>query len=172
MLRRGPLTVWGLRIPQGVQLQRPGPMTNPMPRRTALPVVLLSALLFAGCHRGPIELIDLDRVLDILSEELKRPIDAAATDSVEIAKTEDGKVAGLEESAEKPEMTRQFLDRFAKSLNAAKLLSTPIGVRMDSSGSMYGFTDHDRNMQQNGAQAVRALAETPLLTTDQTNAPQ
>ena len=126
-------------------------MTNPTPRRTALPVVLLSALLLTGCNRGPIELVNLDRVLDILSEELKRPIDSTATGSVEIAKAEDGQVAGLEESAEKKEMTEQFLDRFAQSLNAAQLLSTPIGVRMDSSGSMYGFSDYDGNMQQNGS---------------------
>ncbi|MFN3241979.1 MAG: hypothetical protein ACE37K_10740 [Planctomycetota bacterium] len=126
-------------------------MTIPTPRRTALPVALLSALLLTGCHRGPIEVIDLDQVLDILSEELKRPIDGATPETVEIDKAEDGKVAGLDETAVKPEMTQQFLTRFAKALNAAQLMTTPIGVRMDGSGSLYGFTDHDRNMQQNGS---------------------
>ena len=114
--------------------------------------LLLVGLLFVSFSMGcgsdeVVEVIDLNRVLDVMTATLD-----------ELKSTP---VEGVEKNAEGTETTATktlakedialFLRQFEKDLNAAKLLSTPIGAGMSKSGAITGFTDQDKNGIRDGS---------------------
>lgn len=113
----------------------------------ATAIVLM--LLVAGCGRSRrIEVIDLDRVLTILDTVMKTPIGDGST-TPEVGKPEAGKLSEnetvriepIDSNDERADLTAEFLTRFSTALNAAKMMSRPIGVVLESSGAMLGFSD-------------------------------
>ena len=97
--------------------------------------VIVSVLLtlVAGCGDVSVEVVDLNKVLDIFDQTL-----------TELDKKEGGdeaEVAEVKADQEKPEKRKEFLDLYAKNLNAAKLIKSKIGVQMEESGDVIGFKD-------------------------------
>ncbi|MFT7534637.1 MAG: hypothetical protein ACI85K_000586 [Hyphomicrobiaceae bacterium] len=125
-------------------------------------------LLVTGCGRSRrIEVIDLDRVLTILDTVMKTPIgdgttttevgntDAGNTEAGKLGENETVRIEPIDSNDERADLTAEFLTRFSTALNAAKMMSRPIGVLLESSGAMLGFSDSngdgymssgDRNM--------------------------
>ena len=107
--------------------------------------LLLAGLLFVtlsmGCGSDEVvEVIDLNRVLDIMTATL----DELKSTPVEGAEATTTKTLPKEDIA-------LFLRQFEKDLNAAKLLSVPIGTSMSKSGAIAGFTDEDKNGIRDGS---------------------
>ena len=88
-------------------------------------------LLVVGCGRSRrIEVIDLDRVLTILDAVMKTPISGEASPPPASEPVEGGlvEVERLESGAEREDLTSAFLAQFSEALNAAQLMSMPIGT--------------------------------------------
>ncbi|MFK7742913.1 MAG: hypothetical protein AB8H80_21555 [Planctomycetota bacterium] len=136
-------------------------MTTQTPRRTALQValpLLLLAISTSGCSTRSrrIEIIDLDKVLDVFSETLKSPIDGntpadASPGASQTTLAPGSEVTALGADQEKPELTEKFLTQFGTALNNAKLMSTPIWARMDGNGSILGYSDYDGSRTKGGS---------------------
>ena len=130
-------------------MQRPSRLWIP---NATLVVSLLLTLVLAGCNRRTVEVIDLDRVLTTLDKVMQQPInpDAAApppaTDPIDPTTA----VAPIVVEEEKPELTVEFLRRFAADLNAAKLMGQPIGVMYEPNGSILGFSDENGDQRKSG----------------------
>lgn len=100
----------------------------------AIVVLFVSA---CGGGGGPqVEIIDLNKVLDISKNTLNE-MDAKAGD----------KKIDANDAAAKQKYMDEFNQTLAKNLNAAKLMSTPIGTKVEREGSILGFTDTNKNMQ-------------------------
>jgi hypothetical protein len=124
-------------------------MLIPIGRVLAVALVLL----VVGCGRSRrIEVIDLDRVLTILDAVMKTPISGGASPPPVSKPAENGlvEVERLESGAEREDLTSEFLTRFSEALNAAQLMSMPIGVVLESSGAMLGFTDYNGDHEKGG----------------------
>lgn len=118
----------------------------------ATAVVLM--LLVTGCGGSRrIEVIDLDRVLTILDAVMKTPISGEASPPAASnpAESETVEVERLDSGAEREALTSEFLTRFSTALNAAQLMSRPVGVVLESSGAMLGFTDSNGDHKKSGS---------------------
>ena len=117
-------------------------------RYVIVPFCLVMLALVGGCSSTPVEVVDLNKVLDIFSATLTEldgkqaaDVDAAAGDDAE-----NQAVVGVEVvDAEDKEKTESFITLFRTKLNAAKLVSKPIGVKIEDSGVINGFADNDNN---------------------------
>jgi len=111
-------------------------------------------LLVTGCGGSRrIEVIDLDRVLTVLDTVMKTPI-GDGTPTPEGGKPAEGgavEIERIDPNDERKDLTAEFLTRFSTALNAAKLMSKPIGVVLESSGAMLGFTDYNGDGNKSGS---------------------
>lgn len=126
-------------------------------RRFQISCIIASlVLLTTGCGRPAVEVIDLNGVLTIMASVLDEQNAAsqmteksAAEDENQLTDDESVAAAMLTQSiatTERDTATEQdFAQEFSKRLNEAKLLSTPIGVSVDETGDVIGFTDSNRN---------------------------
>ena len=106
-------------------------------------LVALALLLpmAVGCGGGDdVEVVDLNRVLDVLAQVLEEPLPLVQPATEPAAK----EIQPIAEAD--PAKEGEFLKRFAKALNDAKLVKSPIGVSMLADGSIEGFTDANTNM--------------------------
>lgn len=112
--------------------------------RIIMVTLMISALLvFSGCSSQRNEIVDLDKVLDIMKSTLDE-LDATQTEGPY------GDVSGdtikpLDSGSQNPEYNRMFVERFSANLNNAKIASSPIGVSMVQDGSVEGFIDQNAN---------------------------
>lgn len=129
-------------------------------------------LLFAACSSRTADLVDLDKVLDIMVatlDELKdTPVawsesnnNAPATrvaaqenradnmqiinDSLDQGAINDSAIHTIEVSAQSDVDNDIFLKTFANNLNAAELTNQPIGTAILGDGSVAGFIDANSN---------------------------
>ena len=138
-------------------------------RHAIVPFCLVMLALVSGCSSSAsVEVVDLNKVLDVFSATLteldgkeaadvkaEAEGDAKAGDvKTEVAKASGAKgqavaaqkVVGIEVVDEEDKAkTDSFVKLFRTKLNAAKLLSTPIGVKIEESGIINGFADKDSN---------------------------
>lgn len=124
-----------------------------------LVAALLVSLTLTGCGASyNVEMIDLDKVLDILIATLDE-LDGGDADSVDAtavakATTGDGEAAtevAVPETANDEAKDKQFANAFRINLNAAKLMSQPIGISVNDAGEIQGFTDtNNDNVQGSG----------------------
>ena len=140
---------------------------------------LLSALML-GCQGSSPELIDLNRVLDLLAEVLDAQSQQRASDAAIIASDDGatgsdnatqrasgdeglvasattlndaaGSVVPLDPTNVDPQAEKAFLEAFAQKLNAASLISSPMGVTMNESGEIVGFKDPNQNAAMDGGE--------------------
>lgn len=107
----------------------------------------------------PVEIIDLDKVINLLAESLDetdieritkagdKELDALAARPGAAAKGPLAPAKDLDQEAE-----GAFMGRFAGKLNAARVWSQPIGVMILADGRLQGFVDPNRNNQKEGAE--------------------
>jgi len=128
-------------------------------RATFLICAVGVAIVFLnGCSAGqnaPVHVVDLNKVLDILDKVLQEPLpgDAAGKNEQDKAAAPENEAADENQIAEVKDdkaMTDAFLNQFADQLNAAKLISAPIGVRFQPAGSIEGFVDNNKDMKMSG----------------------
>ena len=116
-----------------------------MKKFSSLLVGLLFVIFSVGCGSDEVvEVIDLNRVLDVMTATLDELKNTPVKDA-------DINAEGAETKALPKEDIALFLSHFEKNLNAAKLLSTPIGTSMSKSGTITGFTDQDKNGVRDGS---------------------
>ena len=120
-----------------------------MKMRHTIPFCLAMLALVAGCSSSvTVDVIDLNKVLDIFSKTLteldgQKPADVNAEAGGNVKAQA---VVGIEAvDEEDKEKTESFVKLFRTKLNAAKLVSTPIGVKIEDSGVINGFADKDKN---------------------------
>ncbi len=115
-------------------------------RPTPLHIVLLLAgvVIASGCARRSQEVIDLNRVLAIFDQTLKSETEK----SVDPAEGPDA------DKPEQPEITQEILSKFATNLNAAHLISSHIGVELDQSGAIQGFTDTNKSSRRDSYEQI------------------
>jgi hypothetical protein len=137
---------------------------------TVVTLVLILALL--GCSSSPEqtqpvksvtkdEIINLDRVLDILADTLermdlekianatKKELDAMAARPDTAVEENVVPVNRLDEDND-----RQFVRKFALALDRARLISRPIGLNILPNGAVQGFIDVNRNKRKDGDDEV------------------
>ena len=108
-----------------------------------------------GCQSTAVDVIDLNKVLDEFQAtltELDGKEAAAAKADGEDAEAEEQEIVGIEVVKEEDDAKKEkFLSLFTTKLNAAKLISKPIGVTLHESGTINGFADIDKdNVQDAG----------------------
>ncbi len=120
---------------------------------------LVGLLALNGCSSGNVEVVDLNKVLDVFQATLTEldGVDESVTASSVTGTSPDNGAetpnatdpgAAKEEPAkqeEKEEHTTKFLTLFAKKLNEAKVSANPVGVEFAQSGTIKGFTDTNSN---------------------------
>lgn len=117
-------------------------------RRVILPFCLVLMALVCGCSTVAVDVVDLNKVLDLFAESLSElDGDKAANVNAEGGDDTDSKaVVGIEVvQDEDKSKTDSFIKLFRTKLNAANLVSTPIGVKIEESGVINGFADSDNN---------------------------
>lgn len=117
-------------------------------RHVTLPFCLVLLALVGGCNSVAVDVVDLNKVLDLFAESLTE-LDGKEAANVKAEGGDDANdqaVVGIEvvESEDKSK-TDSFVKLFRSKLNAAKLVSKPIGVKIEESGVINGFADSDNN---------------------------
>lgn len=120
-------------------------------------------LLFAGCGTQPVDVVDLNKVIDalvVVLDEGQKPADpgltlgaeangVASASSAEVTST--AEIEAIEPSKQNPAMEKEFLTKFASKLNEVKAMNGPVGVGMSAGGEIVGFKDSDGdNVQDMG----------------------
>jgi len=121
-------------------------MNQPTKSRRAPGLLGLAALslLLSGCGSSNVEVIDLNRVLEIFDKVATSEVpEDFATGQTGLEQDAEARVVAVDDTD--PTRRKAFLDAFAKALNDAKLISTHIGVEMHSDGSIRGFADRNKN---------------------------
>jgi len=110
---------------------------------------------FCGCKGTQVDVVDLNKVLDLFQAsltELDGKESANAVAGAEGETTEEG-VVGIEVVEKEDEAKKnEFLTLFTAKLNAAKLVSKPIGVTLHDSGTINGFADVNKNSAQDAGE--------------------
>jgi hypothetical protein len=102
--------------------------------------------MLSACGGQRVEVINLNRVLDVMKSTLKE-MDAKGG----------GAKIDPKDTAAVQKYMNDFNTAFAKNLNAAKLMKTPIGTKVEREGSILGFTDKNKNMQLDYGRGERRL---------------
>lgn len=120
------------------------------------PVLIAVLLVFAGCEDDYRPNVDLDKVLEVVSQTMQSPVPAGLNDEMPrditnpSGQTGTSKVVELSEDEVSTELDVAFLNQLATELNNAELNDKPLGVRLADSGAIVGFTDENRDMVCNG----------------------
>lgn len=131
-----------------------------MKATTALLSLVL--MLTAGCSNSSEsggryqEAVDLDRVLTAFDRAVSKSNKTAApSPGAGGAATVESLRSTTQPPAQAPAdpaKTKAFLALFAAELNAAKLVSTSVGVQMRSDGAIEGFEDKNRNTSRDAGE--------------------
>ncbi len=107
----------------------------------------VACLSVLGCTASaPVEVIDLNKVLDVLVTVLDDPAGGAPGKATATGEGDtEGKVVEVPVDKQNPALEKEFEKKFAGKLNAAKLMSSPIGIDVNDKGEILGFVDADRN---------------------------
>jgi len=110
-------------------------------RLAGLLLITWATLAFTGCQPEPIDVVDLNQVLNELAASLAE-LDANADEQRE------HELTALASRDEHAGDRQQFLDAFARNLTSIEMISQPIGVIMVDSGDLFGFGDLDTDNQR------------------------
>lgn len=107
-------------------------------------LIPLATFMFSGCRAEPIDVADLNQVLNELAASLAQ-LDAHSADQ------QGQKLAAITADEEHTADRQAFLDAFANNLNRIDMISQPFGVVMVESGDLFGFGDlNSDNRRDNG----------------------
>lgn len=111
--------------------------------KKAFSILIVFALMMTvvSCGKKKAEVIDLNKVLDIMTATL----DELKETPVEGVDINPASIQPIYNEDQKAEYTDIFVQAFAKKLNEANLMSTTIGVGMLNDGSVEGFVDANNN---------------------------
>ena len=99
-------------------------------RKLKLSFYFFTAMLMAGCSGDAVEVIDLNRVLDVMVTTLDQ------------TQTKMGAAANSEvDEATKSKALAEFNTIFTDNLNAAKIYSQPLATTENGDASFSGFVD-------------------------------
>ncbi len=104
-------------------------------KKIILMIAVFSLIFIQGCSSDRVEMVDLDRVLDIMAETIEsleeRPgnVSLVANESI----------MAIDPDHQSSEKTDLFLVTFENNLNSANLISDPIRPVMDSGGTVVGY---------------------------------
>jgi len=101
-----------------------------------LVAILLSAMV--GCGSSKVEVVDLNKVLDVFSSTLTE-LDKKHADKGET------EVAAVKPEEDKEDQRQEFIDLYAANLNKAKVSTISVGVEMTPAGDITGFGDANSN---------------------------
>ena len=124
-------------------------------RHVIVPFCLVLMALVGGCSTITVDVVDLNRVLDLFAETLteldgEKPANVNAEGGGDAGEQA---VVGIEVVAEEDkDKTESFIKLFRTKLNAANLVSTTIGVKIEESGVITGFADADNNNVMSGGE--------------------
>lgn len=112
--------------------------------------------LFAGCSSEPVEVVDLNKVLDalvaVLDENGEKGVEttnATVADASNPEVTTNKQIAAIDPAKQDPEKEATFLTRYADKLNEMKVLSSgKVGVSFTQGGEIVGFKDTNENRTQ------------------------
>lgn len=125
---------------------------KPNPVFASLILIAIGISFFSGCQsRTAVEVVDLNKVLDIYDRAVKSKEDPELANSETANSTTANSAAANSTTEDKPtteenaEDTKAFLKLFADELNKASLIKSTIGVDIQVSGIIRGFVDRDKN---------------------------
>ena len=104
-------------------------------KKIALIFSLFSLFTIVGCG-SKVEMVDLDKVLDIISDTLDSLANTSIDDGTVDQST--GTVEAIAPEKINPEHEQLFLSTLEDNLNAAQLISDPIDAAMKADGSISG----------------------------------
>ncbi|CAM2010482.1 hypothetical protein [Acanthopleuribacter pedis] len=101
--------------------------------------LLTACLLFASaCSTTQVEVIDLNKVLDVMTATIDSFADQKVEGAEEGANAEEVLAAA---ASDNQVVSSEFLATYTKNLNEAKVMSTPVGTLMRPDGAIEGFQD-------------------------------
>jgi len=113
-------------------------------------LITLLLLTLAACSGStPVEVVDLNKVLDVMVTTLDQ--EQAKMGSEFQGKSED--------PAAREEFMTRFNVKYAENLNKAKLMSQPIGTSVNKDGSISGFIDPNKNMTMDAGEQKIFIVE-------------
>jgi len=98
-------------------------------------IVAIAALVVASCGGPKVEVINLNKVLDVMVATLNTLKKENKTEKKPEAAT----------AEEKKKFMETFNERYITDLNNAKLMSKPLATRVNADGSITGFEDINKN---------------------------
>lgn len=119
-------------------------------------ICLALLLIVGGCQSQAVNIVDLNKVLDIFQATLNEldGTDVAQAKvngsddnaDVESGEAKESEVVGIEVVKEEDKAKQEkFVSLFRTKLNAAKVSAVPVGVTMDASGAIKGFADANQD---------------------------
>ncbi|MCP4698140.1 MAG: hypothetical protein GY862_15000 [Gammaproteobacteria bacterium] len=121
-------------------------------------------LFLSGCGSSePVEVIDLNKVLDVVVDSMKQTSDKQAgggvagdkqdvASSAETAETAEPAETPKVSDAEKAKKMAEFLALCTENMNKAKLISKPIGLGLLKDGTIEGFVDPNKNSKKDSGE--------------------
>lgn len=113
-----------------------------MNQKRNLLIILFLMFICLGCTSQPVEVIDLNKVLDIFNATM----DEFKQTPMEGVSATTGTITPVGMENQNPKYDAMFIQAFAENLNSAKLMSRPLGVGMKSDGALEGFIDPNQNL--------------------------
>lgn len=112
--------------------------------------VMIAAFVFMGCSSEQVEVVDLNKVLDVMANTL----DSFKTEKAEGSEVgADGKLATIDPTKENKEYMNKFVTKYQSDLNALPIMkTTAVGVALNSDGSVEGYADNNKNLKKDGSE--------------------
>lgn len=101
--------------------------------------MMFTLAVLPGCKKDTQEVVDLDRVLQVLDRVLAQDPDASESNQDQV--NDSSNTLDFED----PTKRQAFLDLLAKELNAEKIITEHIGVMLSVNGEIIGFKDKNKN---------------------------
>ncbi len=102
-----------------------------------------AALVLSACSSSTTEIIDLNRVLDVMVDTFDQMEGRAQGDA--LSETAD--------EAAQQQWMQEFNTAYAGNLNAAQIYSKPLGTEVLADGSISGIVDDNQNMIRDNGEA-------------------
>lgn len=109
-------------------------------------MAILFMVATVGCGSSNVEVVDLNKVLDVFAQTLTE------LDSKHADKGGEADVAVVDEANEKAEFQKEFVELYADNLNKAKLVSGSVGVIMAPSGDIEGYKDTNSDKKKSSGE--------------------
>ncbi len=118
-------------------------------KKWSFPLLLSAGLLITSCSSTPVEVIDLNKVLDVMVATMDQFADKKVEGAEENANAEEVMTTATDDNQA---VSSEFLTAYTKNLNDAKVMSKPVGTSMRADGAIEGFLDANADGKKDGAE--------------------